>query len=239
MLLILYSSPFLFSQQFEPIQPAGTSSALEEAYLVSKRKEMVQLLRTRYNLDNPELLTAFEAIPRHLFVPDNLLRMAYRMSYLPLGDGQVLPEPGLLAAILSSLKVAPVDRVLIAGASTPYTAALISSLASQVFVIEGIREQYETGLNQFRSLGLDNIFIKQGISFGGWREEAPFDCILIHGSVEYIPALVMDMLTPDGRLICSLADPSGFQMLLLVEKRNNQLSIRSSGQSFFPFLDFL
>jgi protein-L-isoaspartate(D-aspartate) O-methyltransferase len=239
LLLLLCSSSFLYSQQFEPIEPSGTSTALEEAFLISKRREMVTFLIERHNLTDEALQEAFSVIPRHLFVPENLQRMAYRLSYLPLGGGQVLAEPSLLAAILSSLGIASSDKVLIAGASTPYTAALTSTLASQVYVIEGIPDQYTSGTAAFRDLGLTNISMKQAKTFSSWRDEAPFNCILIHGSIERIPSLILDMLAPDGRLVCSLADPSGFQMLLLVEKRREKLSIRSGGQSFFPFLDFL
>ena len=118
---------------------------------------MVQFLIERYKLSDSAILQAFENIPRHLFVPDNLRRMSYRLSYLPLGEGQVLPEPGLLATILSSLNILPTDTVLIAGTGTPYTAALISTLASELYVIEGKNGQYESGLKQFQALELSNI----------------------------------------------------------------------------------
>jgi len=235
-LLIFFSVQGIFTQEFETVNPTEIPESLEEALLASKRREMAEGIRRELKLEKPLIIEAFDSVPRHLFVPEHLEKLAYEYSYLPLGSGQVLPEPFLLARIIDYCDIQSYDRVLIIGESTPYAAALVSNLAEEVYVIEGEQEQYEKGSRLFAKLGYTNISIQRGQSIDLWKTSAPFDCIIIHGAVSGIPAGLLAQLGSMGRLICSLSDTKGFQILLLLQKNNGNISIVSKGESFFPIL---
>ena len=131
-LLIIVLSPLLFAQDFDAESPTEISSSIEEALLLSKRREMIQRLTREFEVTDQTVLRAMEEVPRHLFLPASLQRMAYELSYIPLGNGQVLPEPELLARLLINLDLNRESRILIAGNSTAYTAALIANIAQDV-----------------------------------------------------------------------------------------------------------
>lgn len=236
--LFLCSMPLLPAQELESRGPTTVSRTLEDAYLTSQRRAMAEELRTSFNITDEDILAAFQVVPRHLFIPENVNKMAYKQSFIPLGGGQILPEPFLLAKILINLKINNTSRVLIAGNSTPYATALIASLSDNVFQIEGVEKEYQSGKLLIEMLGFKNITSTFSNSYTAFNKEGPFDSIFVHGGINNIPTDILSQLEVGGRLICSLADPSGFQLLLLIEKKYSGLSISSIGQSFFPSLNF-
>ncbi len=237
-LFITALSPLLFSQDFDAESPTEISSSIEEALLLSKRREMVQRLTREFGVTDQNVLNAMEQVPRHLFLPASLQRMAYEFSYIPLGNGQVLPEPELLTRLLINLDLNTESRVLVAGNSGAYTAALIAFIAQEVYLIEGVQTQYELSTRLFATLGITNVSTIRGNDFMLWKTSGPFDAIVVHGAVETVSSDLLSQVKPNGRLICSIADPSGFQILILVTKTSGRYSISSIGESFFPFLDF-
>lgn len=202
-------------------------AAEEDDPYAKSRAAMVRVIEqhmaaTRSELGRGQLdarvRTAFSAVPRHAFVPDDLARRAYEDRPLPIGFGQTISQPFIVAAMTELLEVRPGERVLEIGTGSGYQAAILAALDAKVFTIEIIPELGEAARTRFKRLGYDNIASRVGDGYDGWPEHAPFDAIIVTAASNHIPPPLLEQLKPDGRLVIPLGNPFGAQQLLIVRK---------------------
>ena len=183
------------------------------------RQEMVEKqLKTR-GIKDEQVLKALETIPRHLFVPDYLADEAYSDGPLPIGSGQTISQPYIVAYMSEQLDLKKTDRVLEVGTGSGYQAAVLAELVDSVFTIEIITELTEKAQKVLSELNYRNIKFKVGNGYHGWPEHAPFDAIIVTAAAEEIPQPLIDQLKVGGQLIIPVGD--FFQELILVKKEEN------------------
>jgi protein-L-isoaspartate(D-aspartate) O-methyltransferase len=194
----------------------------EEAELAIYREEMVLDLKTR--IKDERITGVFLAVPRHLYVPSDYRKMAYELIPIPLDDQKILPSPELLAIIFSKAGLEQESRVLVIGSACSYSAVLLSGLVQNVFVIDQFHRVVQPR---------DNIRIKRSPGWEDWKTEAPFDFIFVQDAVGIIPSSLYAQLTPEGILIFPLLTESGYQTLIMIQRKGNEMEIRSLGDCFF------
>lgn len=186
---------------------------------------------------DPEVKSALIDVPREKFVSKEHIDEAFYNGPLPIGHGQTISQPYIVALMTDLLELKPDDIVLEIGTGSGYQAAILARLCSQVYSIEYITELAETAKKRFEKLGYDNITVQTGNGYDGWPEHAPYDGIIVTAAATHIPRALIDQLKPGGRMVIPLGRPYYHQELTLVEKDENG-EIRSRnilGVAFVPF----
>ena len=184
----------------------------------AERRAMVRDQLEARDIRDPRVLDAMRAVPRHRFVTEPLRAYAYTDGPLPIGRGQTISQPYVVALMAQVLELRPESRVLEVGSGSGYAAAVLSRLAAEVYGIEIERELYDRSVVTLRELGYPNVHLRHGDGFAGWPERAPFDAILLSCAAERIPAPLWDQLAPGGRLLYPRGAEGRDQELVLVTK---------------------
>jgi protein-L-isoaspartate(D-aspartate) O-methyltransferase len=163
------------------------------------------------------VLEAMRSVPRHEFVPVEQREQAYEDHPLPIGYGQTISQPYIVALMSELLEVTPEHRVLEIGCGSGYQAAVLSRLAKQVFTIELIPELARTARARLARLGYGNVTVRQGDGYRGWPEQAPFDRIMMTAAPEDVPAVLVQQLRPGGKLVGPTGG-AGAQELIVLDK---------------------
>ncbi len=175
----------------------------------------------------PKVLQAMAKVPRHEFVPKQERPFAYQNRPLPIGYGQTISQPYIVAVMTELLKLGAHDRVLELGTGSGYQAAILSELADKVYSIEIIDELGNQASSRLARLGYDNVRVKIGDGYYGWPEHAPFDAIVVTAAGNHIPPPLIKQLKIGGRMIIPVGSRFMTQQLLLVEKpQDNKIITR-------------
>lgn len=164
------------------------------------------------------VLDAMRTVPRHRFVSGELWPLAYSDRPLPIGRGQTISQPWVVAFMAEALQLRGRERVLEVGSGSGYAAAVLSLLGSEVYGIELEKELNDRAVVTIRELGYSNVHLRWGDGFRGWPEKAPFDAIVLSCAAETIPAPLWDQLAEGGRLLYPAGSPGAVQELVLVTK---------------------
>ena len=164
------------------------------------------------------VLAAMEAVPREEFVPGNLRAAAHDDRALPIGSGQTISQPAVVAYMTGQLRLSPTSRVLEIGTGSGYQAAVLAEITRNVYSVERIAGLARTAAARLARLGYDYVQVREGDGALGWSEEAPFDAIIVTAAAAAIPPALLAQLGPDGRLILPLGEPDGPQVLVLLER---------------------
>jgi len=167
---------------------------------------------------DPRVLDAMRAVPRHEFVPATLREDAYGDSPLPIGHGQTISQPYIVALMTELARPSPSDRVLEVGTGSGYQAAVLSQLVARVFSVELVDPLAQSAASTLRRLGYGNVTVRSGDGYLGWPDEAPFDIIVVTAAPEEVPAALLSQLKPGGRLIVPVGRVWDVQDLQLIEK---------------------
>ncbi len=188
-------------------------------------------------INDKKVLDAMSKIPRHLFVDESLRHKAYGDHPLPIGEGQTISQPYIVALMTQALNLKPSDRVLEIGTGSGYQAAVLAEIINDVYTIE-IRETLTRRAGQLlRKLGYKNVETKYADGYFGWPEYAPFDAIIVTASANHIPPPLIKQLKEGGRLIIPLGRTLYHQTLTLATKRKGQLDIEQmGGVRFVPMI---
>ena len=186
------------------------------------RARMVEEQLAARGLTDTRLLAAFRAIPRHLFVPEELQREAYADHPLPIGAGQTISQPYIVALMTHAVRLQGHERVLEIGSGSGYQTAILAQLALEVFSVERIPELAGAAAGRLEQLGVLNVHFTTGNGSLGWPEHAPFDAILLTAAAPEIPAPLLQQLADPGTLVLPIGSASS-QMLVRVERRRGQL----------------
>lgn len=167
---------------------------------------------------SPRLLAALEAVPRHRFVPESAAALAYENRPLPIGGGQTISQPFIVALMTALLEPAPDDRVLEVGTGSGYQAAILSRLVRAVFSVEVIESLARGAESALRACGCDNVEVRVGDGARGWPEHAPFDGIIVTAAAREVPPALIEQLAPGGRLVLPIGPVHGAQELIRLRK---------------------
>ena len=188
-------------------------------------------------VQDENILRIMAAVPRHEFVPDEFLSQAYENHPLPIGYGQTISQPFMVAWMTELLELQPGEKVLEIGTGSGYQAAVLAELDDvQVYTIEIVPELAESAASLLQELGYTNIHTKQGDGYYGWDEFAPYDAIIVTAAPDHLPAPLANQLTPDGRLVIPLGPPGWIQTLWKFVQEDGELKAYNlGGVSFVPF----
>ena len=185
-------------------------------------RRMVEEQLAARGLTDQRLLAAFRTIPRHRFVPEELQHEAYADHPLPIGAGQTISQPYIVALMTHALRLQGHERVLEIGSGSGYQTAILAQLALEVFSVERIPELASTAAARLERLGLLNVHFTTSNGSLGWPEHAPYDAILLAAAAPEIPTPLLQQLADPGLLVLPLGSASS-QMLVRVERRRNHL----------------
>lgn len=212
---------------------AGTVT--EEPATTQARHQMVKATIQDRGISDTRVLAAMRTVPRHRFVPDRLLSAAYADRPLPIGEGQTISQPYVVALMTEILGLKSDHRVLEIGTGSGYQAAVLGELAGQVYTVEIKQKLYDQANKILKILGYDNIHTRHGDGYFGWPDAAPFDAIMITAAIDHIPPPLLKQLKDGGRLTLPLGNPFTYQNLVLVTKKSDDLIVKQiTGVLFVP-----
>lgn len=185
------------------------------------RHEMVERQILARGVRDPAVIAAMREVPRELFVPENLRGYAYEDSPLPIGEGQTISQPYMVAFMAEALHLSPGDRVLEIGTGSGYAAAVVSRIVSDVYSVEIITDLADQAKKRFRMLGYDNIHVVAGDGSLGYPERAPYDGIVVTAGAPDIPEPLLEQLAVGGRLVIPVGPSLHFQSLMRVRREND------------------
>ncbi len=174
-------------------------------------------------IDNDEVLSSMKKVPRHEFVPDSLKKYAYQDRPLPIGYGQTISQPFIVALMTQLLKVDNNSKILEVGTGSGYQAAVLSEIANKVYTVEIIDSLYNKSTRLLENLNYVNIKTKNSDGYFGWKKYAPYDGIIVTCASEFIPPPLLKQLKIGGRMIIPVGPPFQIQHLILVKREEKNL----------------
>ncbi|MCP4269625.1 MAG: protein-L-isoaspartate(D-aspartate) O-methyltransferase [Candidatus Brocadiaceae bacterium] len=236
---VLYTyRPFMNFTEKDAIAMGKGSIPTEEDFALKRRRMVEQQIKAR-GVTNKPVLEAMEKVPRHMFVPENYKQFSYYDQPLPIGQGQTISQPYIVALMTELLNVGKDDIVLEIGTGSGYQAAVLSIIIHELYTIEIVEELGVQAREQLKDLGYDNVNVRIGDGSLGWPGKAPFDAIIVTAAAEKIPELLVEQLKPGGRMVIPVDNISGFQDLMIVDKdkAGNVITKKTIPVMFVPFVE--
>ena len=196
------------------------------------RRRMVHEQLELRGIGDARLLEAFRRVPRHLFVPPEQQAQAYEDHPVPIGAGQTISQPYMVALMVQLLKLQGHERILEVGTGSGYQLAILAELALEVYSVERLPELASGALERLAQLGFLNVHVSSGNGSLGWPEHAPYDGIVVAAGSPGIPQPLVDQLADGGRLVIPVGSPQT-QTLTLAEKRAGQMHLTALTQCVF------
>ncbi len=214
----------------------------------SKTQRMIEVIESevKYTRDMigrdkfaPRVMEVMEKVPRDEFVPEDLKFSAFDNGPIPIGHGQTISQPYIVALMTDLLELEPDHIVLEVGTGSGYQTAILSQLCKQVYSVEVIADLSEAAVTRFKKLGYNNIETRVGNGYQGWPEHAPYDGIIVTAAATYIPEPLKEQLKPGGKMVIPVGLPLMHQELMLVEKdQEGEINVSPIlGVSFVPLVD--
>ncbi len=201
------------------------------------RHQLIDFAVAQHGLTDPEVIRAMKTVPRHRFVPDDLADHAYEDTALPIGYGQTISQPSLVAYMTELLALEPGDRVLEIGTGSGYQAAILAELEDvAVYTIEIVPELHERSTRILRELGYEDVHTRQADGYYGWEEAAPFDAIIVTAAPDHLPGPLERQLAEGGRMVIPIGPQGFYQTLWKFVKQEGELTAYNMGNvAFVPF----
>jgi protein-L-isoaspartate(D-aspartate) O-methyltransferase len=216
-------------------QDATRGDAQDSA--AARRLEMVERQLAGRGVRDPDVLAAMRAVPRHLFVPEDLQHAAYDDSPLPIGFGQTISQPYMVAYMTELLRVNVRSRALDVGAGSGYQTAVLAELAGEVYAVERIAALEEQARERLATMGYDNVVMLLGDGSAGWSEHAPYDGIMVAAAAAQAPPPLLEQLAEGGRLVVPLGEAHRDQVLTIYERHGDDFVVeRALRCRFVPLI---
>jgi protein-L-isoaspartate(D-aspartate) O-methyltransferase len=181
------------------------------------------------------VLAAMAKVPRHEFVPPDYQEYAYADHPLPIGYGQTISQPYIVALMTELLELKRGDKVLEIGTGSGYQAAVLAELTDEVYTVEIIPELAASAAERLKRLGYDNVHVKNADGYYGWKEHAPYDAIIVTAAPDHVPQPLIQQLKDGGRLVIPVGPPGGYQTLWQIRKKGDEIESRNvTGVIFVP-----
>jgi protein-L-isoaspartate(D-aspartate) O-methyltransferase len=214
--------------------PDEASSHNGASALAESRRRMIDLLSR--TVRDPRVIEAMAAIPRERFVPPHLVHRAYDDGALPIGDGQTISQPLIVALMVEAMKPTSGDRVLEVGTGSGYAAAVVSRLAREVITVERIPELAERARATLAALRIENVRVFLAGEHLGRKEDAAYDAILISAGAPHVPRTLLDQLAEGGRLIVPIGPRQGQQLVRATKTPHGVTLERLGPCAFVPLI---
>lgn len=193
-----------------------------DADLAVARKNMVETQIKAWGIKDSGVLSAMEKVPRHKFVPEEFIHRAYGDHPLPIGHGQTISQPYIVALMTELLELEPGDKVLEIGTGSGYQAAVLAEITDQVYSIEIIEVLAQNSIAVLKELGY-KVTAKIDDGYYGWSEHAPFDAVIVTCAPDHVPQSLINQLKDGGRMIIPVGPPGLTQTLWLIEKEGDRI----------------
>jgi len=200
------------------------------------REKMVNSQIKARGISDRFTLTAMRTVPRHEFVPEGLEAKAYFDSPLPIGHGQTISQPYIVAFMTEIIQPEKDSKVLEIGTGSGYQAAILAHIVDSVYTIEIVEALYVQAKKRMEDLNYDNILVKNDDGYYGWEEYGPFDAIVVTAAAEFVPPPLIEQLKDGAKMIIPIGTPFTTQQLLLVEKKADK--IKTKNLMFVRFVPF-
>lgn len=221
--LFLFFAPFLAFSDDDPFY--------------NKRRTMVERDIKGRGISDKRVLAVMSRVKRHLFVPSPEQKAAYSDHPLPIGEGQTISQPYIVALMTEELRLKDGEKVLEIGTGSGYQAAVLAEMGMDVRTIEIRKGLAESARKRLSELGYKNVKVKYGDGYFGWEEEGPFDAIMVTAAANHIPPPLIKQLKEGGRLIIPLGSTTYYQTLTLVTKVKGNLDVSHiTGVAFVPMV---
>jgi protein-L-isoaspartate(D-aspartate) O-methyltransferase len=214
----------------------SSPSSLTELSPDLRRDQMVEEQIIERGIVDPAVIKAMQRVARHRFVPAESLPLAYADRPLPIGYGQTVSQPYIVAFMTEALQLRPGDRVLEIGTGSGYQTAILAEIAARVFTIEIVQPLAEKAATTLAELGYTNVRTRVGNGFHGWRQEAPFQAIIVTAAPLHIPHVLLEQLAVGGRLLLPVGGAE--QRLVLYQRTADGYTRTDLGRvRFVPLVD--
>ena len=235
--IILMVINFLDGKNKPFSKTVSNSSPVEEEYR-DARLAMVERARLYFDLENMDVLSAMQTVPRHLFVPEELRSLSYSDSALPIGYGQTISAPYMAAWMTEELELKEGDNVLEIGTGSGYQAAVLAELDYvEIYSIEIIPELASRAAAVLNTLGYERIHLRLGDGYFGWEQYAPFDAIIVTAAPDHLPSPLVKQLADGGRMLIPIGPTGGYQTMWKFKKNGNQIKAYNlGGVAFVPLV---
>jgi protein-L-isoaspartate(D-aspartate) O-methyltransferase len=214
--------------------PRGSA---EQKSFTARRLEMVQTQIAARGVENARVLTAMRTVLRHEFVPRGQIGSAYSDRPLPIGFGQTISQPFIVALMTELAQVRPGDKVLEIGTGSGYQAAVLAELTDQVYSVEIVPELASSVTGRLGRLGYTSVRVRDADGYFGWKERAPFDAIVVTAAPDHVPPPLIGQLAEGGRMVIPVGPPGSYQTLWRIRKKDGKvMSENVTGVIFVPLV---
>jgi protein-L-isoaspartate(D-aspartate) O-methyltransferase len=208
---------------------AGTGVCPDAALSQDREDERLAMVTSQLearDISDRQVLEAMRQVPRHLFVPERYRQYAYQDRPLAIGEDQTISQPYIVALMTQILEVDSTDRVLEVGTGSGYQAAVLAEIVETVKTVEIVESLAVSARQRLSSLGYNNVEVKHGDGYNGWKEYAPYDAIVVTAAPEAIPPPLIEQLKDGGRMVIPVGEVTGTQKLQVVTKQEGEIATR-------------
>ena len=203
------------------------SFSFQEDVYKEKREKMVKDQIEKRGVNDKLVLKAMRNVKRHLFVPEERIAEAYDDGPLPIGYGQTISQPYIVAYMTEVIQPNPEFKVLEIGTGSGYQAAVLAEIAKEVYTIEIVTELANAATQRLKKLGYSKVKVKQADGYYGWKENGPYDAIIVTAAAEFVPPPLIEQLKENGKIVIPIGTPFMTQTLMLIEKNGKKIKTKN------------
>lgn len=230
--LLILLGTYLRSRPVPAIAPSD-----EEPSFAASRRAMVEESIVGWGIEDEAVIDALREVPRHEFVPPEFLDQAYANHPLPIGYGQTISQPYIVALMTQELEVDEGDRVLEIGTGSGYQAAVLAELGLDVYTVEVISALASAAEDRLARLGYDRVHVRTADGYDGWADHAPYDAIIVTAAPDHVPRPLLSQLADGGVLVIPVGPPGGYQELWKIRRMGTDFDSSSlGGVTFVPLV---
>lgn len=228
LIVVISCTTLLIYNKNKVLAMGDATSVMDEDAFTRQRKRMVEEQIAYRDIKDKRVLEAMESVPRHLFIPEEVRFSSYYDQPVPIGFGQTISQPYIVAFMTELLQTRTGDVVLEVGTGSGYQAAVLARLVKQVYTIELVEELGKDARKRLKTLGYDNVDVMIGDGYKGLPDHAPFNAIIVTAAAEHIPQPLIDQLKPGGRMVIPVGGVHAVQELMLITKDASAKIVKES-----------